>query len=58
MLLLFMFELFIVVSVVEGFELFVEDLDGLQLIITVVATAVRINTMRFIGFIFCVIKID
>ena len=52
-----MFELFIVVSVVEGFELFVEDFDELQLIITVVATAVKINTMRFIGFIFCVIKI-
>ena len=52
-LLLFMLELFMVVSVVEGFELFVDDFDELQLMITVVATAVKINNMRFIGFYFC-----
>ena len=44
---LFMFE---VVSVVDGFELFVDDFEELQLIITVVATAVKITIMRFIGF--------
>ena len=53
---LFMFELCEVVSVVDGFELLVDDFDELQLIITVVATAVKINNMRFIGLIFCVIK--
>ena len=52
-LLLFMLELFMVVSVVEGFELFVDDFDELQLMITVVATAVKITNMRFIGFYFC-----
>jgi hypothetical protein len=54
-----MFELFIVVSVVEGFvpELFVDDFDELQLIISAVATAVKTNIMRFIGFVFCVIKL-
>ena len=45
-----------VVSVVEGFELFVDDLDELQLMITVVATAVKITNMRFIGFYFLLLN--
>lgn len=45
-----------VVSVVDGFELFVDDLDELQLIITVVATAVKITNMRFIGFVFLLLN--
>ena len=47
-----------VVSVVEGFELFVDDFDELQLVlmITVVATAERTIIIRFIGFVFYVIK--
>jgi|KBSSwiStaDraftv2_1062776.scaffolds.fasta_scaffold2114416_2 hypothetical protein len=49
--------MFEVVSVVDGFELFVDDFDELQLIITVVATAVKITNMRFIGFIFLFIKL-
>jgi hypothetical protein len=52
-----MFELLEVVSVVEGLELLVDDFDELQLMMTVVATAVKINNMRFIGFVFFVYKL-
>jgi hypothetical protein len=59
-LLLFMFELFMldVVSVVEGLELFVDDFDELQLMITVVATAVKITNIRFIGFVFLLLNFE
>jgi hypothetical protein len=47
-----------VVSVVEGLELFVDDFDELQLMITVVATAVKITNIRFIGFVFLLLNFE